>query len=351
MSTASKAGRSGGGARDLEDRRCEEDAMSFPCERTVLLVIDPVNDFLSEGGAAWDMTKTTVKKHDVVGNLRHAIEGARERGVPVLFAPMAYTEEDYADRGLQRRSGINRMMFERKMFLAGSWGADFHPDLQPRHGEAVLLPHKGIDVFETDLPDQLQRLGTTHLVIAGMTASLCCESTGRHAMEHGYDVTFLSNAIGADNPAAYEAAIHLNYPLIANAVLEVEEFLAALANDDGEDRAPMPGDRVRGSDHGEIGEVKKVVQPSSETIGYLLVPRGLVLKHDTYVPLDAVVKKIGCDVFVNIPKLIVGTMPWDAPPTAAEQAAKRGPRRGDVTKLYRSHDPSSCDAAAAEPPA
>ncbi len=40
-----------------------------------------------------------------------------------------------------------------------------------------------------------------------MTASLCCESTGRRAMERGYDVTFLSNAIGADNPAAYEAAI------------------------------------------------------------------------------------------------------------------------------------------------
>ena len=32
-------------------------------------------------------------------------------------------------------------MFERKMFLAGSWGADFHPDLQPREDETVLLPH------------------------------------------------------------------------------------------------------------------------------------------------------------------------------------------------------------------
>ncbi|MBW3593920.1 MAG: cysteine hydrolase, partial [Actinobacteria bacterium] len=186
-----------------------EDRSPFPRDRTVLLVIDPVNDFLSEGGAAWDLAKWTVKKHDVVGNLKRAIDGARERGVPILFAPMAYTEEDYADAQLQRRSGINRLMFERKMFLAGSWGADFHRDLEPREDETVLLPHKGIDVFETDLPDHLERLGTTHLVISGMTATLCCESTGRHAMEHGYDVTFLSNAIGSDNPASYEAAIHL----------------------------------------------------------------------------------------------------------------------------------------------
>ena len=312
--------------------------MSFPRDRTVLLVIDPVNDFLSEGGAGWELAKWTVKKHDVVGNLKRAIEGARERGVGVLFAPMAYTEEDYADRRLQRRSGINRLMFERRMFLAGSWGADFHPDLRPLEDEVVLLPHKGIDVFETDLPRHLERLRTTHLVIAGMTASLCCESTGRRAMEHGYDVTFLSDAIGADNPASYEAAIHLSYPLIANAVLEVEEFLAAI---DGEqDERVAPGDRVLGSDHGEIGTVEEVVEPSAETPGYLLVPRGLLFDRDTYIPLDAVVKKVGRDAFVNIPKLVVGKMPWDAPPSAAEQEAKRGPRSSAVERLYRSRDPS-----------
>ena len=318
-------------------------ATSFARDRTALLVIDPVNDFLSDGGAAWDLAKWTVKKHDVVGNLKRAIEGARDHGVPVLFAPMAYTEEDYSDGRLQRRSGINRMMFERKMFLAGSWGADFHPDLQPREDEAVLVPHKGIDVFETDLPDHLERLGTTHLVIAGMTATLCCESTGRRAMERGYDVTFLSNAIGAENPAAYEAAIHLTYPLIANAVLAVEEFLAALADDEG--GFPEPGDRVRGSDHGEIGEVKEVVEARSESTGYMLVPRGLVFERDTYIPLDAVVKKVGRDVFVNIPKLIVGKMPWDVPPAAAEQEAKHGPRSGEIERLYRSRDPSSWDVA------
>lgn len=177
----------------------------------MLLVVDPVNDFLSEGGAGWEMTKNIVKMHDVVGHLKQAIEGARQRGIPVLFAPMAYTEEDYADGKLQRRCGINRIMFEKRMFLAGSWGADFHPDLRPRDDEVVLLSHKGVDVFETDLAEHLRRLNATHLVIAGMTANLCCESTGRSAMEAGYDVTFLSDAIGAENMIAYEASIRVNY--------------------------------------------------------------------------------------------------------------------------------------------
>ena len=101
------------------------------------------------------MTKGTVEKNDVVTSLARTVEGARERGVPVIFGPMAYTEEDYASEELQRRTGIGRIMFERRMFLAGSWGADFHPDIQPADGDVVLLPHKGCDVFETDLPAHL----------------------------------------------------------------------------------------------------------------------------------------------------------------------------------------------------
>ncbi len=320
----------------------DEGATGFPRDRTTLLVIDPVNDFLSEGGAAWEMTKSTVEKNDVVNSLRRAINGARDRGVPVLFGPMAYTGEDYADAQLQRRTGINRIMFERKMFLAGTWGADFHPHLQPRDDEVVLLPHKGTDVFETDLPRHLEQLGTTHLVIAGMTANLCCESTGRHAAEHGYDVTFLSDAIGAENLPAYEASIHVNYPLIANAVLEVDEFLMALDAGDGRDRVEV-GDRVVGSDRGEIGEVEEVVEASGDTPGYLLVPRGL-FSRDTYIPLDAVVKKIGRDVVVNVPKLVVGKMPWGERPSAAEQEAKHGPRASDVARLYGSRGPSRTTA-------
>jgi len=324
------------------------DGPNFPTDRTVLLVIDPVNDFLSEGGAGWEMTKATVKKNDVVENLKHAIDGARARGVPVIFAPMAYTEEDYADARLHRKSGINRLMFEHRMFLAGSWGADFHPELQPRADEVVLLPHKGVDVFETDLPDQLERLETTHLVIAGMTANLCCESTGRHAMEHGYDVTFLADAIGAESLPAYEASIHVNYPLIANAVMEVEQFLDAVDGEGGS-RTPEIGDKVYGSDTGEIGTVEEVVDGAELGGGYLRVPRGLILERDTYIPLDAVVRRSGSDVFVNVPKLIVGKMPWSEPPTAAARAGNSGPSAASVERLYRSRNPSALDETAPRP--
>jgi len=67
-------------------------------------VIDPVNDFLHEKGAAWEMTKSTVKKNDVVAQLARLTQGARASGVPVIFGPMAYTAEDYADQSFSPRT-------------------------------------------------------------------------------------------------------------------------------------------------------------------------------------------------------------------------------------------------------
>jgi ureidoacrylate peracid hydrolase len=101
-----------------DDSRCDgtyrskgERATGFVPDQTALLVIDPVNDFLSEGGADWDMTRTTVEKHDVVGHLKQAVEGARQRRLPMLFGSLAYTAADYDNEELQRRSGINSVMF------------------------------------------------------------------------------------------------------------------------------------------------------------------------------------------------------------------------------------------------
>ena len=314
--------------------------VSFDPGRTALLVIDPVNDFLHEEGAAWEMTKSTVKKNGVVAQLVRLTEGARSSGVPVLFGPMAYTEEDYAEQRLQRRSGINRLMFENKMFLAGSFGADFHPDIQPQPGDIILSPHKGTDVMQTDLKEHLDRLGTTHLVLAGMTANLCVESTARHATELGYDVTFLSDAIGAESLPAYEASIHVNYPLIGNAVIEVDDFLGAIAPSNAANEAVKEGDTVYGSDRGKIGTVKDVVATGDGVPAYMVVPRGLVSDKDTFIPLDAVTHTVEDRVYINVPKLVIGKLPWGERPSVEGERSKYGLPATQVAKLYRSYAPS-----------
>ncbi len=194
--------------------------------------------------------------------------------------------------------------------------------------------------MQTDLKEELERRGTTHIVIAGMTANLCCESTGRHAMEKGYDVTFIADAIGAAGVPEYEAAININFPLISNAVIKTEDFLAAIEY--GQSNLQIEeGDTVRGSDGGEIGTVKEVKQACDNCEGYILVPMGMIFKDDTYIPLDAVIKKSGTDVIVNVPKMVAGKMPWTKPPTKETVADKQGQSAVQVNKLYNSFAPTN----------
>ncbi|MCA1601980.1 MAG: hypothetical protein LC776_10190 [Acidobacteria bacterium] len=90
-----------------------------------------------------------------------------------------------------------------------------------------------------------------------------------------------------------------------------------------------------------------MVEATDEHEAYLLVPRGMIFKTDTYVPLDAVVKRAGTDVFINIPKLVVGEMPWTEPPSRAGRRAKLGPPAAEVDELYGSRSPSAYTRASA----
>ncbi|MDQ3732756.1 MAG: isochorismatase family protein, partial [Actinomycetota bacterium] len=210
----------------------------------------------------------------------------------------------------------------------------------PQPGDVILEPHKATDVMQTDLSKHLERLGTRHLVLAGMTANLCVESTGRHATELGYDVTFLSDAIGAESLPAYEASIHLNYPLIGNAVIEVDDFLAAIGPPADAGESVLVGDTVYGSDRGKIGPVEQVVPARDGVPAYLVVPRGVIFDKDTCIPFDAVTHRAEDRVYINVPKLVIGKLPWNEPPTADATQSKLGPPASEVTALYRSHAPS-----------
>jgi len=66
-----------------------------------------------------------------------------------------------------------------------------------------------------------------------------------------------------------------------------------------------------------------------------------VQEVDTCIPLNAVVRRAGDPVFVNVAKLVVGEMPWGEPPTRSEHKMKDGPPAAQLKKLYDSRAPSA----------
>jgi len=190
-----------------------------------LVIIDPQNDFLSENSVVWDLVGDLVVKNRVVDKLKALVAKAKEAGVAVVYSPHYYDKEYKAWHNV---NFIDRVMFERKMFNRGTWGADWHPELKPDDDIIVAAPHKNLSGFHTsDVDIQLRKRGINTILLAGMSANLCVESHLRDAEEKGYEVIVINDATAAAGEDAYKAAL-TNYGFIAHESITAEEALKRL---------------------------------------------------------------------------------------------------------------------------
>jgi nicotinamidase-related amidase len=79
----------------------------------------------------------------------------------------------------------------------------------------------------TDLDLQLKQHGIQKIVLVGLIANSCIESTGRFGMELGYHVTLVKDATAAFSAEGMKAA-ETNVPMFAHAILTTKELLDQL---------------------------------------------------------------------------------------------------------------------------
>ena len=59
---------------------------TYDKEITALLVIDPYNDFISEGGKVWDRLKAVAEANSCVPHMLQILNAARKAGLRVFYA-------------------------------------------------------------------------------------------------------------------------------------------------------------------------------------------------------------------------------------------------------------------------
>ncbi|MEV7997084.1 isochorismatase family cysteine hydrolase [Streptomyces sp. NPDC086077] len=200
---------------------------TYDPRHTAVLLVDPFNDFLSEGGKVWPRLESMAQQVGLLDHLRSVVATARDTGTQVIFVPHRRWEEgDYETWTHPNPTQLGIM--ERHSFARGTWGGEFHPDFQPQPGETVVAEHWAQSGFaNTDLDLQLKQHGITHVVLVGLLANTCIESTGRFAMELGYHVTLVRDATAAFLPEMMHAAHELNGPTYAHAITTTDELIAA----------------------------------------------------------------------------------------------------------------------------
>jgi len=203
----------------------------YPLAATALLIVDPYNDFLSESGKAWPATKPTATTQGLLEHMQQALSAARTANLRVFIVPhRRYRPGDWeGDRFLPYRQTLQGMQ-KSQLFAFGSWGGEFRSEFAPKPGDVVASEHWISSGFaNTDLDMQLKQHGIDHIVLMGMRANTCIESTLRESVELGYHATVLNDAVAAFNPTELKASLEVNYPIYAHALLKTEQFIAALA--------------------------------------------------------------------------------------------------------------------------
>jgi nicotinamidase-related amidase len=195
---------------------------------TALLFVDPYNDFLSEGGKVWPRIKDIALEVGLLDNLRAVRNAMRRAGIKIFIVPHRRWEPgDY--ESWRHPNPTQVAIMKRHSFARGEWGGEWHPDFAPQNADIVVKEHWAQSGFaNTDLDQQLKQHGISHVIVVGLLANTCIESTSRYAMELGYHVTLVRDATAAFTKEMMHAAHELNGPTYAHAILKTSELIAAL---------------------------------------------------------------------------------------------------------------------------
>jgi nicotinamidase-related amidase len=204
--------------------------MKYEQEIVALLVIDPYNDFISEGGKFWGHLKTVAEANNCVPNMLRVLNAARAAKLRVFY-PLhrRYRPGDYET--WKYIAPVQKRSWSHKAFEYGTWGGEIRSGFEPQPGDVVAQEHWCSSGFaNTDLDLQLKKHGIDQLIVIGLIAHTCVEATVRYAAELGYDVTMVKDATADYSDVEMHAALDVNIPNYAGAIVTTNEIVDAISS-------------------------------------------------------------------------------------------------------------------------
>ncbi|MCI0388694.1 MAG: cysteine hydrolase [Acidobacteria bacterium] len=204
--------------------------LTYEKEITALLVIDPYNDFISEGGKVWDRLKVVAEANNCVPNMLQVLNAARMAELRVFYAlHHRYRPGDYET--WKYIAPTQKAAWLGKTFENGTWDGEIRREFEPQSGDIVALEHWCSSGFaNTDLDLQLKKHGIHQLIIIGLIAHTCVEATVRYAAELGYEVMMVKDATASFSDEEMHAALDINIPNYASAIVTTKQVVDSITS-------------------------------------------------------------------------------------------------------------------------
>src|SRR5262245_29658459 len=146
--------------------------ITYDKEITALLVVDPYNDFISEGGKLWDRIRGVAEAKDCVPHMLQVLNAARRAKVRVFYA-LHHRYRPGRYESWKSMAHVQEGSWARKSFEYGTWGGEGRPEFEPKPGEIVATEHWCSSGFaNTDLDLQLKKHGIHQLIVIALDINL-----------------------------------------------------------------------------------------------------------------------------------------------------------------------------------
>lgn len=180
-------------------------------EHSALLVVDMQNDFCDPKGKFAKWGRDVSQMQSIVPAVQELIDTAHNAHVPVIFTQGSEDVRFRKGPDLRRavkweeKDGDGSVDSER-----GTFGWEFYK-VEPEEGKDIVIEkHKwsafdGKDKKGRTLNQILEEHGVRSLVITGVVAETCVETTVRDAYGKDYFVVIPRNSIGSNDPEQLKA--------------------------------------------------------------------------------------------------------------------------------------------------
>lgn len=162
--------------------------------KEALLIIDMLNDFVSEGAP---LEVPDAKK--VVPAIKKEIENAKKEGKPVIYICDTHDPDDkeFSKFGWPPHA------------VKGTKGARIIDELKPREGDILIEKTTYSGFYNTGLDETLKKLGIDSVRLAGCVTHICIMFTASDAVLRDYKVTVVENGVAGLAKEDHEAGLRI----------------------------------------------------------------------------------------------------------------------------------------------
>lgn len=187
-------------------------AYSFTPRQLALVVIDMQRDFIEEGGFGSVLGNDVRPLAAIVPTVAQLLALARAHGIKVIHTRESH-DPSLSDCPPSKRRrgnpqlGIGDLGPMGRILVRGEPGNQILAEVAPAADELVIdKPGKGA-FYGTDLHQQLQQSGITHLLFAGVTTEVCVQTSMREANDRGYECLIVEDACASYFPEFHQSTL------------------------------------------------------------------------------------------------------------------------------------------------